>query len=478
MSSDPLMYRWSQWLFLTLLEAGLVYRGTGTVDWCDTCQTTLATIQVEDGLCWRCHNPVRLIQRPQWYLRISAYVQENDRRLAELATAASGMRTRWPASASCSAASTGSRSTCAPPTARSLTVFTPHADALGQARFVLISPKHPEVERVGRRSARARAARGAALGRPRAQRPRRRGDPADRHRPHAARARERRAAAGADLAGGRRPLRRDRRARHPRARPHRRVIAERLARGCSGDAIERSERAADRGAAGSAARGVAAHRVAGTDGRRVRYRADDFSISRQRSWGTPIPIVYCEALRRGAGADGAAAGAAAAGPQADRHRQPAGRARGLRGDRPARAAADPARRETDTLDCHFDALWLWIPACVPPERARAAAGGDPRAGGPAPLAALRAARRGLRQRQLRVRPAHRHQGAARHRPARLPRRRRALRRLPVPRDGDPRRAQDVQAPRQRRRPRRAASQRYGADTVRLAVLYARARRSR
>ena len=49
MSSDAVMYRWSQWLFLTLLEAGLVYRGTGNVDWCDTCQTTLASIQVEDG---------------------------------------------------------------------------------------------------------------------------------------------------------------------------------------------------------------------------------------------------------------------------------------------------------------------------------------------------------------------------------------------------------------------------------------------
>src|ERR1039457_1233509 len=44
MSSDAVMYRWSQWLFLTLLEAGLIYRGTGNVDWCDTCQTTLATI--------------------------------------------------------------------------------------------------------------------------------------------------------------------------------------------------------------------------------------------------------------------------------------------------------------------------------------------------------------------------------------------------------------------------------------------------
>ena len=112
MSSDAIMYRWSQWLFLTLLEAGLVYRGTGTVDWCDTCQTTLATIQVEDGLCWRCHNPVRLIERPQWYLRISAYVQENDRRLRRARRrAAAGTRSRSPASASCSAASTASRST-------------------------------------------------------------------------------------------------------------------------------------------------------------------------------------------------------------------------------------------------------------------------------------------------------------------------------------------------------------------------------
>ena len=49
MSSDAQMYRWSQWLFVTLLNAGLVYRGTGVVDWCDTCRTTLATIQVEAG---------------------------------------------------------------------------------------------------------------------------------------------------------------------------------------------------------------------------------------------------------------------------------------------------------------------------------------------------------------------------------------------------------------------------------------------
>ena len=68
LSSDPKMYRWSQWLFLRMLEAGLIYRGTSSVDWCDHCQTTLASIQVEaGGTCWRCHNPVRLVELPQWF---------------------------------------------------------------------------------------------------------------------------------------------------------------------------------------------------------------------------------------------------------------------------------------------------------------------------------------------------------------------------------------------------------------------------
>ena len=80
-SSDEGQYRWSQWLFLTLLEAGLIYRDDTTVDWCDNCQTTLAALQVEDGRCWRCHNEVRLIRRPTWFLRITPYLEENDANL-------------------------------------------------------------------------------------------------------------------------------------------------------------------------------------------------------------------------------------------------------------------------------------------------------------------------------------------------------------------------------------------------------------
>src|SRR5881398_2315386 len=83
-SSDEARYRWSQWLFVTLLEAGLIYRDDTTVDWCDRCRTTLAALQVEDGRCWRCHNEVRLIRRPTWFLRITPYLEENDARLPEL----------------------------------------------------------------------------------------------------------------------------------------------------------------------------------------------------------------------------------------------------------------------------------------------------------------------------------------------------------------------------------------------------------
>src|SRR6201999_3639362 len=84
-SSDEGQYRWSQWLFLTLWEMGLIYLDDATVDWCDTCQTTLATIQVEEGgTCWRCHNEVRLIRQPTWFLKITPYLEENDANMSLL----------------------------------------------------------------------------------------------------------------------------------------------------------------------------------------------------------------------------------------------------------------------------------------------------------------------------------------------------------------------------------------------------------
>jgi leucyl-tRNA synthetase len=353
LSSEARMYRWSQWLFLTLLANDLVYRGTGSVDWCEHCSTTLATIQVENGLCWRCHNPVQLIQRTQWYLRISAYVPENDRRSQELA--ASGM---WDESSLASQRFVlgrvdGVELDLRAPDGTELTVFTPHSDALAEARFVAISPKHPEVERW--------VANPAVLEQLEELR-----------------------------SGG---LQRD--SREADAIPL--IDTGHFLSGPSGDPLPVLISPAVDGRFGATAvlgipeldqtDAVIAQRLAAQVDApvqaplraesalyevrpAVRYRANDFSISRQRSWGTPIPIVYCEECGTvpvpfeqlpvllpldlkptGAG-----------NPLAER-------ADFVQVDCPR--CGGPARRETDTLDCHFDALWLWIPACVPPhERER------------------------------------------------------------------------------------------------------------
>jgi leucyl-tRNA synthetase len=355
-SSDAVMYRWSQWLFLALLEAGLVYRGTGNVDWCDTCQTTLATIQVEDGLCWRCHNPVRLIERPTWYLRISAYTEENDRRLEELARGG-----RWDEVALASQRFVLGRvdgievDLSAGGGGPKLSVFTPHTDSLELARFVLISPKHPDIDtwaadpavragleelRSGGLERSSRDARTIALIDTGHSLPAPAGgaalplliSPAVDGR------------FGATAVFG-----------IPEQDRTDEVIAERLLE-VLGAARASADASAPESAAGQAS---PPHQA-------IRYKADDFSISRQRSWGTPIPVVYCETH------------GAVPIPKEQLpvllplDITPTGTGNPLAElesfvQTTCPLCGGPAERETDTLDCHFDALWLWVPVCVPPD---------------------------------------------------------------------------------------------------------------
>ncbi|MFP5389666.1 MAG: class I tRNA ligase family protein, partial [Thermoleophilia bacterium] len=143
-SSDEAQYRWSQWLFITLLEAGLIYRDDTTVDWCDHCRTTLAALQVEDGRCWRCHNEVRLIRRPTWFLRITPYLEENDARLSELEASwdVISLSTQRYILGRSDGVEVDLGDDGGPP----LTAFSPHPDAVAQASFVLLSPRHPEIE--------------------------------------------------------------------------------------------------------------------------------------------------------------------------------------------------------------------------------------------------------------------------------------------------------------------------------------------
>jgi leucyl-tRNA synthetase len=340
-SSDESQYRWSQWLFVTLLEAGMIYRADTTVDWCDSCQTTLAALQVEDGRCWRCHNPVRLIRRPTWFLSVSRYLEENDRNLGgfenwdELS-----LKTQRYILGRSDGVELELDDGGAP-----VPVFSTHAERLGEARFVLVSPRHPEVERWAaegsvreqldelrsggwERSARDAKAvplidTGTSLGGP----------------------------GGVELPVYVSPIVD---ARYgptaalgiPSADEADEALAERL------------ERLAPEGSAAALAD------VGATPA--TRYRAADFSIGRQRYWGTPIPVILCDEC----------------GPVPvpveqlpvvlPRDIQPTGEGNPL-AERPDFVEVEcprcggAARRETDTLDCHFDALWLWVPAAVPPE---------------------------------------------------------------------------------------------------------------
>ena len=69
-------YRWGQWLFKRMYEKGLVYKKKSFVNWCDSCQTVLANEQVEDGKCWRCETVVRQKELEQWFFKITDYAEE------------------------------------------------------------------------------------------------------------------------------------------------------------------------------------------------------------------------------------------------------------------------------------------------------------------------------------------------------------------------------------------------------------------
>jgi len=345
-SSDERQYRWSQWLFLQLLEAGMIYRDDATVDWCDHCRTTLAALQVEDGRCWRCHNEVRLIRRPTWFLRITPYLEENDRRLDSLSD--------WDEISLSTqryilGRSDGVEVELEAADGASLTAFSPHAESITAASFVLLSPRHSDIEALAQ-------------------------DPAVRARLDELRSggweRSARDAASVPLVDTAAV------ARTPWSGAELPVLVSPLVDARYGPTAALGIPAVDEADAKIAAR---APRVSGggsdeaegaawPDARvAVRYRAADFSISRQRFWGTPIPIVLCESC------------GPVPVPEADlpvvlpRDVEPTGEGNPL-AERPdfveveCPRCGEPARRETDTLDCHFDALWLWVPSAVPPDR--------------------------------------------------------------------------------------------------------------
>ena len=73
---EPDYYKWEQWFFTKLYEKGLVYKKTSAVNWCPNDATVLANEQVIDGCCWRCDTPVQRKEIPQWFIRITDYAEQ------------------------------------------------------------------------------------------------------------------------------------------------------------------------------------------------------------------------------------------------------------------------------------------------------------------------------------------------------------------------------------------------------------------
>jgi leucyl-tRNA synthetase len=144
----PDYYRWNQWLFTRMFERGLAYRRRSTVNWCPDCQTVLANEQVVDGGCWRCGKPVTLRDLEQWFFRITAYADE-------LLAAADTLQD-WPEKVltmqrNWIGRSEGARVSFplidASTPGEAVEVFTTRLDTIYGATFVLLAPEHPLVER-------------------------------------------------------------------------------------------------------------------------------------------------------------------------------------------------------------------------------------------------------------------------------------------------------------------------------------------
>ncbi|MCC7178717.1 MAG: leucine--tRNA ligase [Acidobacteria bacterium] len=139
----PDYYRWNQWLFTRMFERGLAYRRRSTVNWCPVDNTVLANEQVVEGACWRCGTPVEQKDLEQWFFRITAYADD-------LLTSADAL-SQWPEKVltmqrNWIGRSEGARVTFAlADRPGGIDVFTTRIDTIYGSTFVLLGPEHPLV---------------------------------------------------------------------------------------------------------------------------------------------------------------------------------------------------------------------------------------------------------------------------------------------------------------------------------------------
>ncbi|MGA9814065.1 MAG: leucine--tRNA ligase [Terriglobales bacterium] len=149
----PDYYRWNQWFFIKLFEKGLAYRKKSRVNWCPKCCTVLANEQVVNGRCWR-HEDTMVEQRDleQWFLRITNYSEELLRDLDRLPGWPEKVRTmqrNWIGRSEGTLVDFRLEG-ATDPTTSTITVFTTRVDTIFGATSLQLAPQHPLVERLAR----------------------------------------------------------------------------------------------------------------------------------------------------------------------------------------------------------------------------------------------------------------------------------------------------------------------------------------
>ena len=141
---DEEYYRWTQWLFLQLYKKGLAYRKEALVNWCPSCETVLANEQVVDGKCERCGEAVVRKDMTQWFLKITDYAEELLDGLSTLdwPEKTKLMQKNWIGK------STGCEVNFECETGDTVTVFTTRPDTLFGVDYVVLAPEHPLVKKL------------------------------------------------------------------------------------------------------------------------------------------------------------------------------------------------------------------------------------------------------------------------------------------------------------------------------------------
>ncbi len=134
----PEYYRWNQWIFIKMLERGLAYKRRSSVNWCPGCNTVLANEQVVNGACWRCGTTVTTRDLEQWFFRITQYADE--------LLAGAETLSQWPEKVLTMQRNWIGRSEGARVKFGDIEVFTTRIDTIFGANFILLAPEHALVQ--------------------------------------------------------------------------------------------------------------------------------------------------------------------------------------------------------------------------------------------------------------------------------------------------------------------------------------------